>query len=151
MTTAPNGSFYSKLEDERCRANLRGCTGTQEIRIHCNTEGTDVSVCRSCATVWRLNARASGLYDRCPLCALWKPEYAAHREAPAAPAILTGPAADAIEAAMHQEGLLYDVRTKVLRRLAKEAPWLFFGAPDELGSSATAIPDRVMLPDSTFQ
>jgi hypothetical protein len=43
--------------------------------------------------------------------------------------MLTGPAADAIEAAMHMEGLLLDVRTSVLRRLAREAPWLFAARP----------------------
>jgi hypothetical protein len=145
MTTAPDGSFYTKPENEICRAKLRGCTGTPEIRIHCNTEGTDVSVCRTCANVWRLNARASGLYDRCPMCALWKPEYVAHREAPAAPLILTGSAADAIEAAMHAEGLLLDVRTQVLRRLAKDAPWLFAAAPVSMGDAVTTGNSRVMI------
>jgi hypothetical protein len=123
------GTFVTKPESEICRAYLRGCTGQPEIRIHCNTEGTDVTVCRNCASVWRANATAQGLYDRCPLCATWKPAYAAHREAPAAQILLTGAAADAIEHAMHAEGLLLDVRTQVLRRLAKEAPWLFAAAP----------------------
>jgi hypothetical protein len=65
------------------------------------------------------------------MCASWRPEYVTHRQAPAAPPILQGPAADAVEAAMHAEGLLLDVRTKVLRRLAKDAQWLFTAAPDD--------------------
>jgi hypothetical protein len=36
--------------------------------------------------------------------------------------------AEAVEHAMHMEGLLLDVRTAVLRRLAVEAPWLFVAA-----------------------
>jgi hypothetical protein len=60
---------------------------------------------------------------RCPACADWHPAAVAVRDA-AAPVPLAGAAAQAINEAMWHEGLLEDIRRKVLIRLNQDAPWL---------------------------
>jgi hypothetical protein len=119
----PDSSFYGKPEHETCQLD-QGCQNPPAVRIHCETEGFDLRACSAHWTEWRERAARDGLERFCPRCAgkYQSPGPTRVRQLPFSP--LTGAAADAINAAMHAEGLLQDVRIKVLQRLAKDASWL---------------------------
>lgn len=131
-----NADFYSRSEGTRCRAGLPGCTYTTEVHIFCKQENHSIDVCQNCSMVWRNNAKSVGLYDRCPLCAEWRTETVTNRNSPAAPPILTGLVADVLEAAMDDEGFSHNQITQVLRRLAKDQPWLYTAEPASRSAAA---------------
>lgn len=109
-----------------CEAGLRGCTRSPDVRLHCVTEDKDITICLSCSGIWRYNATAQDLYVRCPNCASWGPGTRLHRDSPAAPLILTGPAADAIDHAMEAEAVAIGTITRVLNNLARNSSWLTY-------------------------
>lgn len=125
-------SGNSVLCDTRDREDFPGCTRTANINWFCTVEGRDVSLCNTCNTAWRERARGDENFRlRCPLCIhVYLQSIGADSPFPnAATPVhsmygppLTGPIARALDEAMYQEGLLVDVRSKVLRRLgANEA------------------------------
>lgn len=86
-------------------------------------------LCASCAAIWRERVvhNAMQLANRCPLCETHdqgRADAAAPVRALAAPVPLTGAAASALDRAMHMEGLLPDIRQRILSRLASDAAWL---------------------------
>jgi hypothetical protein len=112
-----------------CDIKSKGCQTDAVVTFVCKVEGVQVSGCRPCYDTWRTLAGTSELIaQHCPRC------YRAPARVPAAvrgavPLVrgsdpLTGVIADAIDAAMFREGVLGDVRKKVLVRLANEEPWL---------------------------
>jgi hypothetical protein len=91
----------------------------------CPVEGREVALCGPCNAAWRIRAAAEEkLRNRCPLCASAQISVSAgvnpaETTRPVLP-VLTGDLADALDAAMFQEGLLVDVRRRVLRRLGAD-------------------------------
>lgn len=112
--------FYAKQEQEHCQVNYPGCLNIPEVRIYCKTEQTSRLACHNCHASWRSKiAENNTISERCPVCA--DHDYSVARPAPApVPLPLRGPVADAVDKAMHAEGLLIDVRKRVLQRLAKD-------------------------------
>lgn len=133
MNTGDGGSFYEKPDQEHCQVRFDGCQGTPSVRISCRVEGASLMSCGFCHGEWqrRVGIDESGkLKDRCPRCATWNQYQTGARAAEPMPPPLEGVTANVIDAAMHSEGILLDVRQRVLRRLAKEASWL--GGPDPI-------------------
>jgi hypothetical protein len=95
------------------------------VHVFCQVEGRDTHFCRDHWQAWSLSVRGDDvLAKHCPRCA---PAYLARRESQATSVDVTvadepivGPLADAIERAMHAEGILEPVRMRVLRRLAAD-------------------------------
>lgn len=93
----------------------------------CPVEGREIAQCAACNAAWRAIAAANGglLRNRCPLCA--HAEIAVSgavdpRETTrAVDPVLVGPLAEALDRAMFSEGLLIDVRQRVLRRLGADS------------------------------
>ena len=100
-----------------------GCENAAAITFICQVEGRQAALCRSCDRGWKIYARENpGLEVRCPNCA---PQFLLNRPGPGAalPAgdpILTGPIAEMIDRAMYSQGVLIDIRRKVLARLYRE-------------------------------
>jgi len=134
----PGGDFFARPSEgtEVCQIKGENCDIAPSVRIYCKTEGRGVLACASCHAEWRRKitespAETFRLELRCPLCANWR----AFRKEPLNPVVLitpTGSSAAAIDAAMHAEGLLVDIRNKVLSRIQRDAPWLFAYEPDPL-------------------
>jgi hypothetical protein len=123
----PDGTFAEQPWQEKCQVGYVGCQQTPDVRITCIVEGASLMSCHSCHKAWQGQVQSvPGFENRCPRCAEWagwsgaKP--AVVREVPEQ--TLTGPVATALDAAMHAEGLLVDVRQKVLRRLKQDSEWL---------------------------
>ena len=103
-----------------------GCQHTAGSTFICKVEGREVALCGNCLRWWREHALANpGLEFRCPNCA---PQFLANKETrPAnapAPVLLTGPIADLIDQSMYRQGILIDIRRRVLAdlyRLANES------------------------------
>lgn len=104
------------------------CTGFAAVTWICQVEGREVNLCLPCSQAWKVTARRNpALINRCPNCA---PSYYASRQVrdrgPRTGTIspdsrpYTGPLADAIDRAMLAEGILTDVRKRVLSRLAED-------------------------------
>lgn len=128
---APNRTYLERPAPAAvCGARYEGCTGDPTSTWLCETEGAEIRMCSTCFDSWRRQAADLGLVQRCPRCrSLGSPDRAgsgASGSSAAAPAVaeLVGAAATAINHAMHMEGVLPDVRKRVLRRLAQEAGWL---------------------------
>jgi len=127
-----SGSFYIRPQEEVCQVGSEICTRIPGTRIYCKTEGRSLLACPECLKAWRAQvtrspSEQSRLSLRCPKCADWAPEKKQKKQKPRPPAsqsALKGDVADAINRAMHAEGLLQDVRERVLQRLARDAPWL---------------------------
>jgi len=106
-----------------------GCQRNAALTFICPVEGREVSLCLNCDRVWKAFARRSPeLGRRCPGCApiyieQHRIEIEVHqvRISGADDEVLTGPLADALSAAMRSEGILIDVRRRVLVRLARQA------------------------------
>jgi hypothetical protein len=114
-----NTFLPSQASTEQCQARLPGCTGHFSFLLMCETEGASMMVCHACQAYWAEHY----VPRRCPRCAKWEqPEE--KRLPPAMRLPLTGSVAVAVDSAMHKEGLLADVRTRVLETLAHEHPWL---------------------------
>jgi hypothetical protein len=133
-------AYSARPQEEVCQAAYPGCTLIPTTRIYCRTEGRSVLSCLPCHQAWRNKVHASAsetfrLELRCPCCAEWHPEGAgpSRTVTEVLHEPLTGAVAQAIDTAMHAEGLLHDVRIKVLSRLAKDAPWLAFAEPPPSG------------------
>ncbi len=119
-----------------CDIHNAGCLTNAHTSWTCKVEGIQISACESCWVTWRgLVATDPSLQNRCPKCvkALTRVPAALRIAAgkggtsvPSATEPLRGVIADAIDTAMHKEGVLADVRRKVLLRLATEEPWLNF-------------------------
>jgi len=103
----------------------RGCQREVATVMFCTVEGRDIELCRHCHAEWRRYVGAvPALQPRCPRCA---PSYvkthsaeieAARLRISGEDAIpLSGPLAEAISKAMFSEGVLVDVRRRVLVRL----------------------------------
>jgi hypothetical protein len=123
---AQGQSFYTTPEQEACQVRSPGCTGIVAQLIFCRIEGRSLPACQYCFVLWRTKVRDEGtqvLVNRCPNCADWHPATIAVTDV-AASVPLAGAAAQAINDAMWKEGLLQDVRRKILIRLANEYPWL---------------------------
>jgi hypothetical protein len=108
--------IYSKTED---------CRVTAEVHVFCSVEGRDTHFC---TVHWgRWSRQVSGdeaLSKHCPRCAT---PFLARREAEArnpnisiASEPIRGPLADAIDKAMHAEGVLAPTRRAILLRLAAD-------------------------------
>jgi hypothetical protein len=120
----PDGTFAEQPWQEKCQVRYPGCQGTPDVRITCIVEGASLMACHNCHRAWQGQVQSvSGFENRCPRCALWHPERAPVRTFVRAEP-LHGTVADTIDRAMHAEGLLLDIRRKVLERLAQDSPWL---------------------------
>jgi hypothetical protein len=120
----PDGTFPEQPWQEKCQVGYQGCQKTPDVRITCITEGASLISCHSCFRIWQQQSpEISGGENRCPRCADWQPERMPVRTFVRAEP-LHGTVAEAIDRAMHAEGLLLDIRRKVLERLAGDAPWL---------------------------
>lgn len=103
----------------------KGCGAAAVVHVFCKVEGRDTHFCQAHWQEWSAFARGDDLLaQHCPRCA---PAYLARRETQAASAAIsvadepiTGPLAEAIDRAMHAEGILEPVRIRVLRRLAAD-------------------------------
>jgi hypothetical protein len=130
-------------ENEPCRARYLGCSGNGTIAFRCQVEGHRVWMCGQCMGRWRLKCVDDpGLTMRCPGCETRTVSGNGGAALPirtvVASAPLAGAAAEAIDHAMHMEGILPDVRARVLERLAAEAAWLADAGP--------SVAPRVLAP-----
>ena len=128
------GGYSTSAPDqgvEICQVIGEFCQTVPSNRIFCKTEGRSVLICDNDLKRWRdrvssTNAERHRLQLRCPICADWASP--PQLPSPIAPRTISpqlqGPVAAVLEKAMHAEGLLTDVRTRVLQRLASDAPWL---------------------------
>jgi hypothetical protein len=99
------------------------CSDTASVSVLCKVEGTEFHACARHWSEWTRSAVNDSLLSaHCPRCA---PAYIARRESQAsntavtvADEPITGPLADAIDNAMHAEGVLAPERARILRRLA---------------------------------
>lgn len=111
-----------------CGARYSGCVSVPGYSWTCETEGAEIKMCTQCIGQWRIRAQnIPQLRQRCPRCADLAVCADAAGEVSAAPALpsrLSGAAALAIDHALHMEGVLPDVRERVLKRLSAEAAWL---------------------------
>lgn len=108
-----------------------GCMRVAVANRLCHAEGCDISLCVSCNEEWISKARnVPELAVRCPRCA---PKYLAHLgvgsapgAGPAVPARVTprneqvGPLYAAVDQAMFAQGVLVDVRRRVLDMLSSQ-------------------------------
>lgn len=109
--------YYSRTAD-RCREK-------SVVHSSCKVEGTEIHLCQRHWDNWmRVIAGDESLKTHCPRCVT---AYVARREMQAMnPAVavadepITGPLADAIDNAMHAEGILAPTRRAILRRLAAD-------------------------------
>jgi hypothetical protein len=117
----------------------------------CPVEGVEIAACTPCVQTWRAAASVNTyLATHCPRCAkTGQPATTVpapqHSDRP-----LTGIVARALESAMLAEGVLIDVRTRVLKRLAVEAEWLG-GWGETSGAAAeptNPVPGREAAEDS---
>jgi len=127
----PGGDYYTRPEAELCQVQSETCTKIPSSRLFCKTEGRGVLVCENDLRLWRTRVTSSQaetyrLANKCPLCADWTPQQASPSPIiPQTPRpVLQGPLAATLDKAMHAEGLLQDIRQRVLQRLASDAPWL---------------------------
>jgi hypothetical protein len=122
-----DGAYYELPQNEVCAVRGPGCLVVPAGQYTCPTEGSSYLACTACRTSWTqtvLNGSAK-LALRCPRCAshnYGQPTVPAPQRA--AEPVLSGPAGEAIEHALWAEGILRDQSDRVLRRLAREAPWL---------------------------
>ena len=98
--------------------NFPGCEEFAAVAWFCVIEGKEIALCGTCNRTWRARAAVDkNLQNRCPHCASFVGVSGpAPVQSPLVPP-LSGPLADAIDKAMFTEGLLVDVRKRVLRRL----------------------------------
>ena len=141
-----NDAYYGTPEQERCQAGYTGCQGTRNVRLHCEVEGADLMVCANCAQQWRINAQEHNTTNRCPRCEIWypPPRVTTHDPLVDTVAQLTGPIADAVEAAMHMEQVPVDIRKKVLQRLQKDAPVLADSTISDIVQYSMAVPGTIL-------
>jgi hypothetical protein len=114
-----------------CDIKRPNCTKNATANWMCKVEQVQCSACPTCYAEWRQDVSVHpDLAVRCPRCAQTpdavkrRAEASKNREPVKTDRPLEGMIADAIEAAMFREGILVDVRRKVLVRLAREEPWL---------------------------
>lgn len=124
-----SGAYYAHLEAEHCQASkvfesYGDCTGAREVLLSCATEGVGCYVCANCARRWRAIAKGSGNVRKCPRCFRLPETPQPSRPVPQEHPAMTGDVAMAVISAMHAEGILEDVRARVLKRLTAESPWL---------------------------
>lgn len=122
-----------------CDVKYEGCETNASISWICVVEGAQISACRSCRAKWQVKVqRDSALQNRCPNC---EPVPIRVRDNPKPSKIkkhtqpLTGVIAEALDAAMFHEGILIDVRNKVLLRLATDSPWMAVSQVNEQAAS----------------
>jgi hypothetical protein len=107
-----------------CYYTISGnCGRTAVVHKFCSVEGRDTHFCTEHYRMWMAETVGDEFIAKhCPRCA---PAARMRREAQGhgghvaiADEPITGPLADAVDAAMHAEGILLPVRKQVLRRLA---------------------------------
>lgn len=118
------------LCDTLGREDYPGCERKAVIALSCHVEGRQYALCRPCDATWKKKASGNaGVSLRCPLCVHIFLATEAGAPVPQAPARqdpmvhsapLRGPLADVVDYAMYAEGLLIDVRGRVLRRMASD-------------------------------
>lgn len=102
------------------------CHREATTHVFCKVEGRDTHFCAIHWQEWSMTVRGDdALAQHCPRCA---PAFIARRENAAnnplismASEPITGPLAEAIDRAMHAEGILAPTRERVLRRLAADS------------------------------
>lgn len=99
-----------------------GCENDAAVAWFCTVEGREVALCGPCNRAWRARAAADpGLAVRCPFCASHVAPPPPVRVTPTAPTSAMPPMApdlaSALDHAMFCEGMLIDVRQRVLSRL----------------------------------
>jgi hypothetical protein len=106
-----------------CDIKFDGC-GVNAVRAWlCQVEQTEVAACSNCSEAWKDLVRDDPtLLPRCPSCAKARINRPRARVPMAGP--ITGLVADTVDEAMRIEGVLVNIRQAVLRRLARDAPWL---------------------------
>ena len=130
----PGGEFTSSPDQGRdvCQVLSDICQTVPTNRIYCKTEGRSVLICDNDLKRWRDRVASSTaerhrLQLRCPICADWISPNPSNRsvilQTTQRPQ-LQGPVANVLEKALHAEGFLIDQRTRILQRLAQDAPWL---------------------------
>jgi|HubBroStandDraft_5_1064220.scaffolds.fasta_scaffold00014_73 hypothetical protein len=111
-----------------CDIRERGCDISAAVSWVCGVEGIQISACKKCWTTWKARVAAdSSLGMRCPRCSKIPPraaEQALHNYRQTGTEPLQGIIADALDSAMFREGILGDVRKRVLVRLRNEESWL---------------------------
>lgn len=111
--------------DTRNNEEYPGCEQDAAVAWTCTIEGRQIALCGSCDRAWRSRAANDDkLRHRCPLCAYAGIAVSTGTDpnittVPLNP-VLAGELAEAIDSAMFSEGLLIDVRKRVLRRLAAD-------------------------------
>ena len=147
----PGGDFITPPQQEVCRVNGPHCNITPSQRLYCNTEGQSVLICNQCLKEWRDRVSSSDaerhrLGLRCPLCADWSaPQHAQTTTFQNVTITIKGSVAEAVDRAMHAEGLLVDIRKRVLERLWKDAPWLAFVETPEPPTGTTTGSTKVTI------
>lgn len=107
--------------DTRNNPDFPGCEEHAAISWTCVVEGREIGLCNSCNRAWRERAMLEPeLSPRCPLCSHVILPVTTPARQPIAGHELTGPIAEAINDAMYREGILVDVRARVLRRLGAQ-------------------------------
>jgi len=98
-----------------------GCERKATTTFVCVIEGREVALCNNCNRIWRERVKLEPEQaNRCPLCSKHAIPVTMPARQPALGRALAGPVAEIIDDAMFREGLLVDVRARVLRRLATE-------------------------------
>jgi hypothetical protein len=150
LLARPRGEVVVTITDKSWTCDIHGskCKVDAWNSWTCKVEGIQISACSSCWADWQTSVRADpALTERCPKCTR------APARVPTALRIadkngtsvtrakepLRGVIADAIETAMHKEGVLADVRTRVMFRLATEEPWMNLPDPATNANPATPI------------
>jgi hypothetical protein len=89
------------------------------VSIYCHVEQKETHLCNTHKQFWTEQARlVPALNKRCPNCAHLANTTLSAKDADIIP--LAGPLADAIDRAMHAEGVLVNQRRRVLIRLRQE-------------------------------
>jgi hypothetical protein len=139
------------------RDDFPGCERKAAVSLSCSVEGRSYALCRPCDTTWKSKAAGNTAMSlRCPLCVhiflaqeagVPVPQAPARQDPMVHSAPLRGPLAEAIDFAMYQEGLLIDVRGRVLRRLANDPRMANTQlAPEPAKAPLTPAPEPDMRP-----
>jgi hypothetical protein len=106
-----------------CDIRFPGCEDNAIRAWLCQVEQIEVAACAPCSAAWQALTREDpDLALRCPSCSKARMNRPQAKVPVAGP--ITGLVADALDEAMRVEGILIQTRQAVLRRIARDAPWL---------------------------